>query len=176
MKNRMDIETTPSFQRFEEKAHTFVISAKFSADLTNNRLWIEIPYQIPNCVALKVEHFAMVDDGTPEPISVDGGLLVLISSLADHIGEKNRYIMAETTDQHQIRTDIYNNVIAWTSSGRRMAGGYYPIGMPQRHPKLYFASAQMIQVFSLSLNNVAQSLQPHTTPYTMEIVLTLFSQ
>lgn len=157
--------------------NTLVISAKFTTDLASNTVEVSLPYQIPHCYAVEVEHFSMVDDGTPLPINPNGDLLILRSSNLASGSGKNRYFMSQTDDSRAFSLDIYNNVLAWCVSGRKNTTvDFYPLGLPQQHRKIFLEAEQMLQRFQLNIDNINGTIHPHTTPYTLQVVMKVYSR
>ncbi len=173
----MDVDGESVITPYGTLVNTLVISAEYNADLTSNTVEVSLPYQIPNCYAIEVEHFSMVDDGTPLAPFPNGTILVLRSDNLCSGMSKNRFFMSQTNDLRAFQMDIYNNVLGWTCAGRKNStSDLYPLGLPQRHRKCYFDAEQMVQRFRLNIDNINTSLKPHTTPFTLQIILTLYSR
>jgi hypothetical protein len=173
----MDVDGGNIYAQYDSVVNTLVISAKFTGDLASNTVEVSLPYQIPKCYALQVEHFSMVDDGTPLPINPNGDLLILRSANLCSGQGKNRYFMSQTDDLRAFQMDTYTNVLAWTVSGRKNTTvDFYPLGLPQSNRKIFLDAEQAVQRFQLNIDNINGTIHPHTTSYTLQVVMTLYSR
>jgi hypothetical protein len=174
----MDVDgTNTELSTGDTVVNTIIIESGFTSDLSSNTLEVSLPMQIPKCFGVLVEHFSMVDDGTPLSPNPNGTLLILRSPELCSSAVQHPFYMAQTTNTRLISPDIYNNTLGWTVAGRKNSTtDLYPLGLPQNHRVIYMSGEQSIQRFRLNIDNINMTLNPHTSQYTLQLVLKIYSR
>lgn len=158
------------------RTNTVVVSAKFTAQLSANAVQITLPQQIPKCFAVRVQHFSIIDDGTPQPITLNGNILLLRSSLCTN-NSKSAFYTATSNDQQLLQATEDNTILAWCVNGRKSTtADLYPLGLPQNNHLQFFESDTAVQRFFLEINNITSTMQPHTSSFVMEVVMDIYSR
>lgn len=152
-----------------------IIKAKFNTPALEYKTNVKLDRMIENVEAMKVKHFAIIDDGSDSPIELNGSQLLLFSDLGSFVAEPPFYCGA-SVDQNSLSTLQYSDIIAWSISARASSTSYYPLGISTGGgTKLLFSSIKNIYNFSLGISNPSFNLAAPTKPYTIQAVIKFYT-
>lgn len=160
-----------------EETIFYVGSHKFSMDLPNqnNTVFAELPVQVENLTGFKVTHFALVDDNSLEPLVSFGNLMVLRSNSLGNL-VKNQFIIADTENTSTPSGKIQSSVIAVGTQSRRNGANVFNSCPPLNCKRQDLTHPCALKGFDLTINNLGGTLQPHTSRYTLELVIELYHE